>query len=197
MLKSLIHATVPAAIAAGILLGTTVVQYADTRIPSDEFSGGRTRNALAAIIAPEVARRLYGNSSFEMQIVKSYFPDAQVIGSVSESVRSDIKLLFSSVHYTASGDPLQGKVDKSEYDWKVEELPDGRLHISRFGPKWDTHLSIEAENGTIDGKYDRRGIGAKFDWEISGTYDADGNVKVNVGIPFGPDISLEGRIEAN
>jgi hypothetical protein len=179
-------------------LGYVSQQYADVRIFSEKYASGRNKNAVAAVVAGKIGQEMHSTSSINLTLEKRMWPDAHITGyTTPDHIETDIDLLFSSVHYNADNTEghLKGKVNKSEFDWKVEEQPDGTLKISRWGPKWNASLDFSVHDGIIKGKYIRSG--PHFDWPITGTYAPDGQVHAKIAVPFGLDVHLEGRVDKN
>ncbi len=170
-------------------------QYADPPGFGKGPGLGRTKNSLAVVIAGIVARRMYEKSDIDLELQKTFFPGARITGKTTKSsIDTYVGLALTSSHFTASAYDsgfFQGEVEKSEFDWNVKQTSENTYQIDRFGPKFDTTLELEVKNGKITGNYI---IPWGFDWTINGTYDNTGNVHIDVSIPLGLDITLEGKI---
>ncbi len=173
-------------------------QYFDMFGFSDKHQAGRTRNALASVVSGVVAQKLtgYANSNFNFDVVKTWYPDGTAKGEISyKKIESYVPVTFTSATFSATENSAgfyEGEVEKSEFDWNVKQVSENQYEISRFGPKFDSTLTLSAENGQIKGNYART-LG--FDWPITGTYDDRGNVSLNISVPFGLDVGLEGKVK--
>ncbi len=182
-----------------LAIGYSVItgEYMDLPGFSDKLQTGRTKNSVAAVIAGIVGQRVYGNSDIDVKIKKKFFPDAKVEGHTTlDRIDTNVDLMLSSSHFTAQKNTasgyLQGRVDKSEFDWGVEQVADNSFKIKRFGPKFNATIHLNVGNGFIEGVYVRPG--PHFNWGISGTYDKNGNVNVEIDGPLNLGITLEGKI---
>ena len=157
---------------------------------------GRTQNSIAAVVSGIVGQKIYGSSDVDMEIEKTFFPNARVTGNTTpSSVNTYVGLSFTSAAFNAKNNSegmLEGEVDKSEFNWGVKQSSSTIYDIARFGPKFDGFLDIHVENGKINGNYVRGG--PHFDWPIEGTYDAEGNVKCTIDGPLTLGITLKGKI---
>jgi hypothetical protein len=181
--------------------GFVTSQNADYPMPFTKGTEiGRTKNSIAAVIGGVVARQVYFDSKVDLRINKPYWPDAHVTGHANlGEIATDVNdLTFTDVHFrvkqTGKGG-LKGEVQKSEYNWDIEQTEYGEYNIHRFLFKFDSDLKISTHDGKITGTYFRHG--PSWDWDINGTYDKEGNVKIHVDVPMGLDFDLEGRITKN
>jgi len=101
------------------------------------------------------------------------------------------KNIFSAERNESTG-YLKGNVDKSEFNWKVNQISPNSYQISRAGPKFNSTLNLMVENGLITGEYKRPG--PNIDWNIHGTYNSKGDVKIEIDAPLTLGITLEGKI---
>lgn len=184
-----------------ITLGTggfIASEYADYPMPfTKNTEMGRTKNSISAVIGGTVAKQLYPKSELNLEIKKTLWPTAHVTGYTSaDSIVTDVNdLTFTDVHYKAgktSQGNLKGTVQKSEFDWDVDQQNNGQYHIHRFLFKFNSDLELKTQDGKITGTYFRHG--PAWNWSINGTYDANGNVKMHVDVPVGLDFDLEGKI---
>lgn len=176
----------------------SISEYADMPGFDADYEAGRTRNSLATLVSGIVGQKMYGSSKFELNMEKSQFPDAKVTGHTTrDTIDSYVGLALTSSHFTAArkNGLLEGTVAKSEFNWGIKENDDGSYHVTRFGPKFDSELRIDVKDGKITGQYIR--TGPHFSWTISGKYDEQGNVKIDVSIPLGLDFRLKGKITKN
>lgn len=184
-------------VTAGVMLLTSI-EYAD--IP--DFSGktpgtGRTKNSISAVVAGIVGKNLYGNSEIELKIKKHFWPDAKLTGGTTkDSIDTYVDLSLTSAKFKAVTNKngyLEGKVDKSEFDWEVKQTGYNTYKIKRLGPKFNAELELNAANGIIEGIYRRSG--PHFNWDIKGTYDNVGNVEIEIDGPLSLGITLKGKID--
>lgn len=177
-------------------LGFASSQYADFPGFNDDNQDGRTKNSIATILTGLVGQRMYdGNSAIDVEVKKTFFPDSQITGyTTPQQIETHTSLTFTSSHFSARKNAvglLEGKVEKSEFDWAVEQTGPETYRVQRFGPKFNTTLDLKIKNGTISGTYKRP---AGFDWSIDGVYDSQGNVTIDVHVPLGLGLSIEGKI---
>ncbi len=183
-----------------ITTGITTSEYADLPMPfTEKTEMGRTKNSIAAVISGTIAKEIYPKSEVNLEIQKTFWPNAHVTGYTTENtIATDVNdLAFTSVHYKAEKNPqgnLNGLVQKSEFDWDVNQTAINKYHIHRLLFKFDSDLELKAQDGKITGTYFRHG--PAFNWSINGNYDASGNIKVHVNVPAGLDFTLEGKIIA-
>jgi hypothetical protein len=138
---------------------------------------------------------MYENADINIEIEKKWFPDATITGhTTKDSIDTYINLWLSHVEFTAEKKDgmINGKVDKSEFDWNVTQKNDNTYEIQRTLLKWDGNLKIDVNDGKIFGVYERGGFA--WDWDINGTYDKDGNLKIEIDAPWTLDINLAGKI---
>ena len=156
---------------------------------------GREVNGLSALIMGAVAQQIHANSSFEGTILKPWYPDAPVAGHTTPGeVDSLVRLTLTSAHFTASGiaNEQQGRVNKSEFDWGIEQTGPHTWKVGRFGFKLDKELQIVVENGAIHGNFSRA---LSWDWGISGTYTPSGHVDIHVATgPLDPSFDIVGTV---
>ncbi|MFA5855968.1 MAG: hypothetical protein WC867_01310 [Candidatus Pacearchaeota archaeon] len=184
-------------IAAGAITYSSVIgQYMDVFGFDKDNEAGRTKNAIATVVSGIVSRDIYGESEFNFDVRKTLYPDSEVYGTTSkETLSSNMDLFLTSVRFSPkvnSEGRLEGVVEKSEFDWKLLENNEGNYDINRFGPKFDSRLKLDVGNGKINGVYER--FGPHYDWIITGTYNVDGEVKMNIDIPRGLDLTLVGKV---
>jgi len=187
--KTLASVAVVGLIGYGFVAG----QYGDGPGFSSKTEMGRTKNSIAAVVAGIVGQKMYGESEIDLEIEKTLFPNARVTGRTTRnSVDTYVDLATTSAHFTANNNPrLEGKVSKSEFDWKVKQISPNTYEIQRWGLKLDSALKIDVKDGKISGNYARE-LG--FDWKVDGTYDQKGNVSCEVSVPWGLDIVLKGKV---
>ena len=171
-------------------------EYFDAPIfMSEKTEQGRTKNSIAAIVAGIVGQKLYGNSTIDLEVQKTMFPNARVTGhTTSKEIDTHVELLMTSSHFTAENKAgaLEGKVSKSELDWDVKQTGSNTYVVSRWGPKFNTTLVLNVENGKIIGSYCRP---LAFDWTINGTYDSNGRLHIDITAPFTLGITLDGNVK--
>jgi hypothetical protein len=169
-----------------------LTEYAD--LPGKD-SQGRTKNALSTVIAGLIGQRRHGHSDIDLTIQKQFFPDAVVTGSTSNRrIETRVPVTFVSNVFNATIDErgyVHGRVEKSEFDWQVEQVSATRYRIKRWGPKFDGTLELQVADGRISGSYIRNGVG--FNWTIDGSYSGD-NVRVHIDAPLTLGIVLAGTI---
>lgn len=152
---------------------------------------GRTKNAVAALVTGLVAEKIDQNVDFKFQLEKPFWPDAEAQGSVKNGkIDSLVDLTFSSSEFV--GTRAGGTVNKSEYDWDIQQINENTWHVGRMLMKFDSDLILNIQDGKITGEFVRSGN--HFDWSINGTYDENGNVEIDVGIPFSNDLRIVGRV---
>lgn len=185
-------------LALATIVGGSVVssEYTDIMGFSEELQAGRTKNSIAAVTAGIIGQKMYGDSDVDLEIQKQFYPDARVVGkTTSESVDTKVDLTFTSSRFTGHNNAkgrLEGEVDKSEFNWNVKQSSKNRYDIARWGPKFDAALELTVKDGVISGTYIRPG--PHFDWDVTGTYDANGNVNYEIDGPFNLGITLNGKI---
>jgi hypothetical protein len=191
--KTLIHCGV---IIAALGYGTIIANYADVSGFGKDQQSGRTKNSIATVVAGVVGQKMYGNSDIDVEIQKTMWPDARVTGATTPtSIDTYTDLALTHVHFTASANDngkLEGNVDKSDFDWKVEQTSDSTYKIIRFKPKWNAELDIKVLDGKIKGTYVRSGL--NLDWDIEGTYDANGHINCEIDGPLSLGVTLDGTI---
>jgi hypothetical protein len=190
--------TIPVILTTGIGLGIATTEYADWPFPfTKSTESGREKNSISTVVAGIVGQKMYGgDSKIDLEIQKSFWPDAKVEGyTTKKSIDTYVNLATTSARFNAMGQTngLVGTVDKSEFDWDVVQIAPNKYQIKRFGLKFDAYLTIDkVANGEIKGTYERNGM--KFDWDLSGTYDSEGNVKMSLDGPLNLGITLDGKI---
>ena len=157
---------------------------------------GRTRNSVATIVAGTVAQKAYGDASINLMAKKRFWADAAIVGSSSyHNTHAAMDLTFTRNTYRAQRDAegySHGTVDKSEFNWKVDQTSQTHYGIQRALLKFDTSLDLEVKDGHISGSYNKS---IAPDWKISGTYTEEGDVKILIDVPFSlADVVLEGKI---
>ncbi len=162
---------------------------------SSENDFGRTVNGISAVISGIVAQKIATNSNFHLTVQKPGWSDATVHGSTrSNSIISTVDLSLSSASFNANGEigAMNGKVDKSEWDWKVTQTSPSRWNIGRALFKFDHTLDLTVENGTIRGELART---TSFNWSIKGSYTSN-HVEMTISTgPFDPNFSISGTIQ--
>lgn len=183
-------------VAAGIMIGGAWEEYLDFPGDDEGNQAGRAKNSYAAMVTGLIAQRMYPNSTIDVDVVKSFYPDAHVEGTVTPySIDTYVPLTLTSATFKAKTNDrglLEGKVDKSGFDWIVEQTGPDSYQVGRFCLKFDNSVSLVVANGRIVGKI-KRGID-EFNWTIDGTYDNDGNIEVGIDGPVNWGIGLEGKI---
>ncbi len=185
---------------AGIIgvstVGITSSAYIDFPGYGDKYQTGRTKNAVASVVAGVVAHKMYENASIDLEVQKPLWPDAKLTGTTTQNaVDTYVDLMFTSSQFQATADGrgyLSGEVKKSDFNWNVQQSDQNTYEMSRFGHKFDSGLHITVSDGVISGTYTR--TGPHFDWNISGTYDTQGNVMIDIDHPTILGITLEGKI---
>lgn len=183
-------------LAIGLPYYCAYTEYADYPGYDDDTQKGRTRNGVAAVVAGVLAQRLYGTTEFNLEVEKSFYPDATVKGNTTtDSIDSLVDLLTTSSHFTAKKNDkgyFEGEVAKSEFNWGVKQISDSKYQVGRVFFKFDSELELDCKDGKINGNYKRV---LAFDWPIHGIYDKEGNINVRVDTPplnFG--ITIAGKI---
>ncbi|HYD03692.1 MAG TPA: hypothetical protein VEC16_05330 [Alphaproteobacteria bacterium] len=175
---------------------TPLMEYSDLPALTKGPSAGRTKNSIAALVSGIVGKKLYNSSTIDVNVEKSFWPDSRIIGETTNNqIHTYNNLTFTSSKFDAevnSQGLLEGKVDKSEFDWEIKQINDSTYHIGRFGLKLDTELKIKMADGKIKGEYLRPDL--NFDWNIKGTYDKRGNVNIEIDGPLTLGITLKGEI---
>lgn len=175
--------------------GFSCSEYSDYGILGSSEQG-RTKNSIATVIAGAIGQKMHKDSTIDLTVEKTLFPNARVTGhTTSDSVDTYVDLASTSSHFTAlrnAKGQLEGKVDKSEFDWDVVQSSPDVYEIHRMGPKFNAELDITVQNGIISGTYVRNG--PHFNWNIHGTYDENGNVTCTVDCPVGLGITLKGTV---
>ena len=183
-------------IVAAAALGFLVSSIEYTDLPgfgSKMPEAGRTKNSIAAVVGGVIGQKMYGDSSVDLRIKKTFFPDARVTGhTTAKSIDTYVGLVLTSAHFEGKGNPLIGEVHKSEFNWGVEQIAPNRYDIKRFGWKFNAHLNIDVKDGKISGTYIRDG--PHFNWKIDGTYDTNGNVNCEIDGHACLGITLEGKV---
>lgn len=188
-------------VGAGVLVGVGILSNEYTDLPGfdDKVQAGRTKNSIAAVVAGIIGQKLHNNNHIDLEIQKLFFPNARVTGYTTQnSVDAYVGLALTSVHFEAknnSRDQLEGKVHKSEFNWKVKQSSENRYEIARWGPKFDGALEVNVKDGKISGTYIRGG--PHFNWKVNGIYDNLGNVKCVIDGPLNLGITLDGKITPN
>ncbi|PIN80819.1 hypothetical protein COV11_03200 [Candidatus Woesearchaeota archaeon CG10_big_fil_rev_8_21_14_0_10_30_7] len=185
-------------LSAVMALGFSASEYFDMFGFDDKHQMGRTKNSITAIVGGLVAQKMYegANTDIDMIVKKTFWPDGTLTGSASSvGVHTYVPVTFSSSEFDAFVNEegnLVGEVEKSEFDWKVRQISENVYEIARFGLKFDAKLILNVNGGNISGTYVR--IGPHFDWEITGTYSDNGNVNLNINVPLGLSVGLEGTV---
>ena len=169
-------------------------QYGDVSSGKDT-EGGRTRNSLAALVSGVVANQMYEKSDINLTMEKTLYPDAKVNGHTGISnINTSVDLWFADADFNADrkeNGMFEGKVYKTEWNWKINQKNSNIWEVVRFGLKFNNELDLTCKDGKINGEF-KRPMG--FNWDIDGTYDSNGNTKIHVNIPEGYDFDLNGKI---
>lgn len=193
LLKGILYGTGFSALA---VFGLASSEYQDVFGFDNKAESGRTKNSIAAVVTGIIGQELYGNSRINVDIEKTMWPDAKVTGyTTSDSIETHVDLLVTSAHFSAKRNGnghLEGTVDKSEFDWNVKQIGPSSYDVNRFGPKFDARVDLTVEDGKITGTYVRPG--PHFDWEITGTYNDNGDVNYTIDGPLNLGITLNGKI---
>ena len=185
-----------AAILATIGMVNSCREYADYPGFSEKTEMGRTKNAISAVVAGIAAQQAYGDANVGMEVKKTFWPDATLTGTVTpDAIDTKTNVFFSSAKFNARGSEggLVGKVDKSEFDWRVEQTGQDTYRIKRLGWKFDSYLQLTAKDGCITGTYKRPG--PHFDWTVDGTYTKDGSARIEIDGPLNLGVTLEGKLK--
>lgn len=183
-----------AGIIAAIVFSISAGQFIDLPGFGKDKGGGRTRNALSVVVAGIVASEISPSSTFEMEARKSMYPDSTITGTTSAgSIDSYMPLTFTSSRFRATrkGELFEGTIEKSEFDWIANQTAPGKWSIGRFALKFDYELELTVADGKISGRLYKT---FEFDWKIEGTYDEQGNVDIDILVPFGLDVNLVGKV---
>lgn len=180
--------------------GVVSSEYMDLPGWSEKLQAGRTKNAISAVVGGIIGREIYGNSNVDLEIQKRLFPNARVTGTTTpNSIDTHVDLALTSSDFIAHPIPnaqgynfIEGTVRKSEFNWNVKQKSGNTYEINRFGPKFDARLVLDVRGGVIRGTYIRPGL--HFDWDIEGTYDAEGNVTCTIDGPLNLGVTLDGRV---
>lgn len=187
--------------AGGALLASGVSEFqghkfADLPGPlTSEF--GRTVNSLSVVLAGVLAQELepQGAKNLFLTVEKPFFPDAEVLGTVTgTNVDVKIDLALTSARFVASGSvgALNGKVEKSEFNWDVAQNGADTWAIGRFGFKFDKTLHLSVKDGVITGFLENP---LERNWQITGRH-FDGHMSLQIQTGFlQPNFSIKGRIE--
>ena len=192
--------TVGATVLAGAIVTGIVgfFEYADLPGFMDKMPGaGRAKNSVAVLVAGIAAHEMYVDpATIDLDVQKHVWMDAELTGTTTpETIESNVDLALTSAKFTARKNEqgmLEGKVAKSEYNWRVKQTGPSTYGIGRFFTKWDTKLDLVVKDGTITGTYHRPPF--RFNWDIEGTYDKDGTVKIEIDAPLTLGMTLEGTI---
>lgn len=186
------------ALTFGIISG---ISYMDLPLGFISSSDARLKSGAAAVVSGLVSQELgNGNNVIDMESQKFFWPDSGLTGKTSpSSIETRLNTWFSSANFHASRDAygdLNGRVDKSKYDWGVHSKGSGSgdYEISRIGLQWNSGIKdLVVSNGKISGTFIRPGL--SFDLGIEGTYDKQGNVTIDIDNAFVFGITLEGTIK--
>ena len=175
-----------------------VNEYQDLPGFADKFQQGRTKNSVAAMLTGLVAQKAYGPSTIHVNMIKTCWPDSEIDGKVTNVnnyclIDTKTSLLLSSAHFTAEGpaNKIEGKVEKSEFDWTISQKDQDTYTIVRFGLKRNYELTLHVADGQITGTLYRAW---GFNWDISGHYDEHGNLDLNVSAPLTLGFELKGTV---
>lgn len=181
------------------VMGVSIVsgEYADiSGIGFKGMEGARGKNSISAVVGGIIGQKLYGNSEIDLTLKKVFWPNSKLRGiTTSNSINTDADLTFGRANFRAkkTNGKLEGEVDKSEFDWKVEQSGEDRYKIGRFGPKFDGELYLVVKDGRVRGEFHRYGF--NISWGIDGKYDKEGNVDVEIDGPLTLGVDLVGKIE--
>lgn len=180
-----------AAVVAILGFAIASTEYMDIPGIGNSVQAGRTKNSIAAVVTGLVGQQMYEKSKIDVKVQKIVWPDADLTGQTSStSVNTYVDLSLSKANFQAEENlagMLEGEVKKSEFNWKVKQTGQNTYEIARFGPKFD------ATYGQISGTYVRPG--PHFNWDISGTYDDNGNVDFEIDGPLNLGIDIVGTIK--
>ena len=162
---------------------------------------------VAGALAEQISAEQKAPVVLDLVVEKTWWPSAKISGSASsDEVNALLDLTFSSAKYTAkrenAGGLFKGVVDKTKWDWDVAQTGQTEYEIDRVGSGgWsgrDPKLALTLKDGKITGNWTYRNrkelIG--HNWEITGTYDSKGQVKLNIdttALFF--DLSIVGTIK--
>jgi hypothetical protein len=168
--------------------------FEDVPIP-DKNDFGRTVNASSAVIVGIISQKIAPNKNIEAIIKKPGWSDARLTGTTTNNtIETAVELNLTSSKFSAqgNGEQINGKVDKSEFDWEVKSRSVNTWEIGRFGLKFDHTLMLTASDGLISGRLYRT---AGFNWDISGTYTNDSfNIQVETG-RLSPNFEITGTFK--
>jgi hypothetical protein len=141
---------------------------------------GRAKNAISALVGGTIAYELAKQNNkpvvIDLDVEKGWWPDAEVKGTASlKAIAAKVNLWFTSATYDASTNAkgeIGGRVNKSEFDWKIETVGPNSYSVGRFGFKLDQTLELVVSQGKISGKID---VSLDRDYKIEGTYDRKSN----------------------
>ncbi len=83
-------------------------------------------NSLSVVLAGVLAHKVepLGAKNLFLTVEKPFFPNAEILGTVTGStfdVKNDLALTSSRFVASGSVGALNGKVEKSEFKWNVEQ----------------------------------------------------------------------------
>ncbi|MFH1175072.1 MAG: hypothetical protein V1725_08145 [archaeon] len=181
---------------AAAIIGCLYVSSSYLDLPgfSQKVQQGRTKNSIATIVTGIAAQQAYGNSRIDMNVGKTFYPDAKLTGSTTPtSIHTHLDLALTDADFHASNENLlQGKVEKSEFNWNVQQTGKDEYEIRRWGPKPNNTLKLHVADGIIIGEY-TRWFG--WDWNISGKYDSTGKAEIDITAPLTLGLHISGTMK--
>ncbi len=194
--KSIVKLITGTALVATIITGSIAAsEYMDIAGFGDKGQAGRTKNSIASVVTGIVAHKLYTNSEIDVEVEKFFWPDATISGQTKHnSIDTYMGLALTSNKFnaTAVDGNMKGRVDKSEFDWKVQQTSPHTYKIARAGPKFNSVLTLDVQDGRIYGKYDIPG--PNMNWDIEGSYTDEGDISIDLSAPLTLDMKLSGKI---
>lgn len=197
-MKRILKTGLIALTAAGVGLSALGAgMYGDIFGFDSDYQQGRTKNAIASVVTGIAAYEMNPSSNIDVEVEKSIWFDSRITGYTTPStIETNMDLLLTSsrfeAHTRTEEGTLTGEVKKSEFNWGVRQTGPNRYEINRFGPKFDSRLELTVENGIISGTYVRPG--PHFDWDVDGTYTADGRVEIEIDGPLNLGVTVKGEI---
>jgi hypothetical protein len=182
------------AVGLGALTLNSCSQYQDLPGYSEDTSLGRTKNALATVVAGLVAEKISPEATIHFTIERFWFPDAELEGTVHNGeIHTHLPLALTSATFDAhsNGGQIQGTIDKSEFDWELRPSGPNKWEVGRALLKFDHTLTLQVHGGIISGELQRT---AGFNWTIEGTYSPEGKVEISIDGPMTLGIVLKGSV---
>lgn len=196
--RSLARVGTIAAALAGIGVGAlglnSCSQYQDFPGFSEDASQGRTKNAIATVVAGLVAEKITPNATINLEVEKFWYPDAHIEGSVHNgTIYTHMPLAFTSATLRAeeTGGLIVGTIEKSEFNWDLKQTGPDTWQLGRALLKFDHSLQLSVRDGHISGELART---MGFNWSIDGTYSPDGHVEIRIDGPMTLGMTLRGTV---